>query len=949
MLKCLPLIFFSLVLGIPINAICSKVDSIRIDAINHEFSLSDSFFEIDQLDSALWHLSKIKKESLPLRDKSFLSRAYSDIGYLFALRNEFYKSIDNYNLAIQAGQKNEKIDSAFLGDQYYYIAYNYNALSDFDKSIKALKKSISFSVDKELELDKASTLSGIASNYFRKSDYDNALDFHNQALNIYNSNSNSTAVQKGNVCDEIAIIYYFKQEYVKALEYSQLAMNYFKNDDSDVFLKIKVLNNHALILIKNQLPDVALEILNHAEEIHISSQVERLRELTQFNTAFLNFSLNKYGLSKEQFLNVIEKYKSKYKNGHINIAKAYYYLSELELQHGNIKFAQEYNSLSLQSNVPEISLQGKDHKVLDETYVRSKRELVRVLEQKVRIENILLNDSRFNLERRANQILNYLKYAVRAVEELRMSYRHEGSQFFLAKESKDLFDTAVKVCYNIYSKSKSEKWIDEMYYFIEKSQSPLLLKSITAHNSKTVSPIFTLEKEVNINLAFYQNLWQKAIVQKDSAKVALYADYYYNFKNQKEDIIDTLKYEFPNYHKSIYEHEVPSIYEIQEILSPKQLYFQFYYSDSDLFQLVLTKDKKRVIKIENSDRLNQEVSSLLKMVQRKPTSASDSNLLERFESVSYSLYEKLFLENIRNTFNGLIVVANGQISQLPFEALISKKLNPTQTHDFLNYNYLIKNCAISYQPSASVFYRLSKPINRTSDQSYGFAPFIQNGKTDVTSVLPDSENEIGAVKRFKPFKIFTNKQATKNAFLNAASKSKILHLATHGRPSFENHLFSSLIFYPEEDSIENKLYAYELQNLKIPSELVILSACETGIGKLDRAEGALSLARSFFNAGSQSVIMSRWKINDRSTSQITQDFYAALEQKISKDKAMQEAINNYLQKNADQVTAHPYYWAGLALQGSLYPIQVNGGYISYLKYILLGIIILFLIGKFIKK
>ena len=119
------------------------------------------------------------------------------------------------------------------------------------------------------------------------------------------------------------------------------------------------------------------------------------------------------------------------------------------------------------------------------------------------------------------------------------------------------------------------------------------------------------------------------------------------------------------------------------------------------------------------------------------------------------------------------------------------------------------------------------------------------------------------------------------------------------------------------------LTASQIYNEKINSELVVLSACETGYGTIQKGEGIMSLSRAFTFAGASSTVMSLWEVPDQETSQIMQSFYSHLQKGELKSEALQNAKLDYLKNTNDALLKHPYYWAGFVITGDNTSIKTN--------------------------
>ncbi len=184
-----------------------------------------------------------------------------------------------------------------------------------------------------------------------------------------------------------------------------------------------------------------------------------------------------------------------------------------------------------------------------------------------------------------------------------------------------------------------------------------------------------------------------------------------------------------------------------------------------------------------------------------------------------------------------------------------------------------------------------------------------------------AEKEVTSISELMNGEVYCYDRATEKTFKEKAPNAGILHIATHAVVNDVNPLFSKLIFSPDPNSGEDGfLNTYELYNLKLKATMVVLSACNTGYGKLVRGEGIMSLARGFMYAGCPSLVISLWSVDDRSTSELMKSYYIRLVQGKSKDAALREAKLEFL-KNADEVKANPFYWSGMIFIGNTDPLQ----------------------------
>ena len=191
--------------------------------------------------------------------------------------------------------------------------------------------------------------------------------------------------------------------------------------------------------------------------------------------------------------------------------------------------------------------------------------------------------------------------------------------------------------------------------------------------------------------------------------------------------------------------------------------------------------------------------------------------------------------------------------------------------------------------------------------------------------------------------------ATEANFKKSSGNYTIIHLALHGLVNNKMPMKSGLVFTENGDTIEdNFLFAYELSNLNLNTNLLVLSACSTGDGSYQKGEGVLSLGRGFMYAGASSILTTLWQINDQSTQRIMQYFYQNLYEGMDKDLALKQAKISYMDE-AKGVIGHPVFWAAYVLIGDTGTVAIYSKHAFWWWWIPLGVILVGVLGFFIRK
>jgi len=184
--------------------------------------------------------------------------------------------------------------------------------------------------------------------------------------------------------------------------------------------------------------------------------------------------------------------------------------------------------------------------------------------------------------------------------------------------------------------------------------------------------------------------------------------------------------------------------------------------------------------------------------------------------------------------------------------------------------------------------------------------------------LPATKDEIEAISKIYPnTKVYTGDEASVDNLL-LVKNPKILHLATHGfyLKNEDTHplekaglAFSGAKRASKVGDTRGIITALKISTMDLHyTKLVVLSACESGLGDINNSDGVMNLSSAFIQAGVRSVIMSLWKIDDKATSILIEDFYA----NISKGQRYRKALREAKLKMIDK---HPFYWSSLIISG----------------------------------
>jgi CHAT domain-containing protein len=274
----------------------------------------------------------------------------------------------------------------------------------------------------------------------------------------------------------------------------------------------------------------------------------------------------------------------------------------------------------------------------------------------------------------------------------------------------------------------------------------------------------------------------------------------------------------------------------------------------------------------------------------------------------------------------LVIVPDGVLWQLPFQAL-----QPAPNH------YILEDYAISYSPSLTVLREMSKLRKREAQPIASLLAFGNPslGKQTAQRVkavsrdedlapLPEAEKEVEALRQLygaARSKVYVGAEAREDRIKTEAAQYGILHLATHGVLNDASPMYSHLVLSQTDGSAneDGLLETWEIMNLDLKARLVVLSACETARGRVTAGEGVIGLAWAVFVAGCPTTVVSQWKVDSASTTELMLEFHRRLHTQtvhaspdVSTSRALQQAAIKLLRSKEYR---HPFYWAGFVVVG----------------------------------
>ncbi|MEQ8475918.1 CHAT domain-containing protein [Fulvivirga sp.] len=778
--------------------------------------------------------------------------------YLRKGRNDLAE--EYFTKALEGAQSKEKRASALnnLGIVFWNGGHAEKAKEYILEALE-IRKSV-FGENHELTAASYNDLGLVISNI----DIDKSLTYYESAHKIYQQVLGDKNEKTAQALINIGISY-------RSLEFFGDATNNF---------------NDALKLWKELYPN------GHPNEAFIINNIGQTKQM-----------MNDLDGAKKEYEKALLIYMKFYGDKHPEVANTMNLIGSVYNIKGEFDMALSYYQKAMIANTTSFSSEDLELNPKSDDYLNANILVSSLYYKSEAFANLHYNKTlKFNDLKKSLDALSVCDTLIDVIRQLRTN---EADKLALGQIASTVYETGVTLCKGMGDVAvRKDEYYEKAFFFAEKSKSAVLLEAISDAQAKSFAGISTedlsREKDLKSELAFYENA---LIAEQNEDLKITYRSTLLALRQEYSEFVKTLETKYPEYYELKFNQTQPSVSQIQGKLKP----------DETLLSYFLTSNTNRIFTFEITD-------SKFK-IHSEPKSEDFSRYLAGFRNGIYFrdkavylstgnlLYEQLIPKRLDKNTKHLIIIPYGQLSTIPFEALLTD--DPKDEGNYSSYPFLVRNYDISYYYSSTLFL-IQKAANVEENSAFLCAPIVFKDLAD----LPGTAREVEGLSTALTKKGITSKailldDANESLIKNSDFKQyKYLHFATHGVVD-EDNPSQSRIFLNPKDLEDGSLFSGEIYNLNLKSDLVTLSACETGLGKLTQGEGVIGLSRALLYAGANNIIVSLWKVSDQSTSDLMIDFYS---QNQDTDYALplRTAKLNLLAK---EKYAEPYYWAPFILIG----------------------------------
>ncbi len=826
-----------------------------------------------------------------------LAMVYSNIGTIYQEKG-YYRDALPYHLKALA------INTHILGKDHPDLAINYNNLAllyendnDLEKANEYYKKTLSLDIKTLGAHHKyvADDYYNIGANFIRMEKYEKALDYLAKSRKI---------VKK---------VFGEKSEYMADI-YNNEGICHYKQGN----------NKKALALFVK-----SISVLNG-----LSDNLENKKADTYFNQADVFFALGQNEQAKRMYHEGVRLMIKSVGQYGPDVAKYYIGLARVYIREKKYDRALTYSHKAINT------LFYKEHKRKAPMHY-----LTESMSDKMMARSLELRGDAFHglyIREGKHSLLDTALYswekALNVLEKSQETISRAESKLHLGRQISLLLEKIIDKTYESHEQLKSPLTVGELYIHSEKKRARVLHQALMSLKARAFAGVHpeTLEslRENRKAKSYYVSLLarlEEASNRDGQRERDKLQNQLFMINSRIDSLENLIAQKYPEYKRLTNIQEIAGVHEIQHLLSDSTLLLEYALTREYLYIFAVRRDSIALTVKPAGSVLRKQIKDFIISIRKYDR--------DKYQKLSRELYYGLVrpVAGSLKDISRLLIIPDEELSMLPFEALRNG-----------SGNYLIEKYAVSYGFSATLWAARKKKGSALTGAGFlGIAPGFEtknspsaflsalsrvfrsadstlwrditvNGKTFQS--LPHSKEEVnGIASMFRKQKynaeVFTGAAATEGNLRRKASGKAFIHIATHGIMDNRHPRLSALFFYPpdsvnmEDDGV---LYAGEAYNLQMNPDLLVLSACESGLGMLAKGEGLLSITRGFFYAGARNIVVSLWKVADKSTSGLMQSFYKYVLQGQSYAGALRRAKLDMLKNPA---THFPRDWAGFVLIG----------------------------------
>ncbi|HEX8736860.1 MAG TPA: CHAT domain-containing protein [Pyrinomonadaceae bacterium] len=857
-----------------------------------------------------------------------LAQALFSAGDFFYFRDDLIKSLNSYKQSIEYWKKTGDLigeGKALLSLGYLLVKQN-----DYNSGLETFKSALSTFRQINDKRGEAFSYTSIGATLMLMNEKQNALEHYKKAEKLFHDDLDFT--EKAALSNDIGAIYGEYGDWKLSLNYRKTAFRLFQKID----------NLYGQLHTLPSLGNLSSYLHEDADALDYFRQAEALAVKLEdsFTAGVISEDLGNHFFDRRDFEKALFYYKKSLRSFNKDIHKrqlseVYYRMGRIYKETNNSELSKQFLSASLKLN----------HQVKDNF---SEAETVFQLAE---IQNS---------EGKNADALDSVKRSLAITESLYSDVLNSKLKTAYFSNVFDRYELYINLLMKMHNQSPGGNYAIEALQAAEKSRARLMLEKLSLSeadfNKDADAETVRREKEIRVLLNTKSDKLtdllsgdaEKSEIDKISGEIN-------ELENELEEIKANLKQNSPIY--SAIKNPAPfDVGEFQnEILDENSLLLEFSFGAKESYLWLVGKNEIDSYVLAPRAEIESRIENLRALLAA-PREIKQGEAIEdfqqrinesekAFEREALALSEMLFGQ-IAGKLPGkrLIIVPDGKLHYFPVSALPLPNAETSASILYTNETVyepsaqtltLLKKSR-NDSPAAKKFLVFSDPVFSNDDARLsGTGKTAENASSVETTAtgklrfaeslnslsrLPASKTEADSIIEIiggSPEDSFSGFEANRERLLNAeTSDYKIIHFATHGLINEQRPQLSGIVlsrFDKDGRQIDESIRLHDIYGLNLNADLVVLSACNTGLGKEVKGEGLMSLNNAFLQVGAKAVVSSLWKVRDEATEELMKDFYQGLtSKKLTSSAALRQA---QIKLSQNPQYKSPFFWAAFTIQG----------------------------------
>ena len=742
-------------------------------------------------------------------------------------------------------------------------------------------------------------LNNLGSYYIKFGNYSKAIGYYEKSLETQDEKNQDMADYLNN----IGTIYKYLGNYDKALEYFTKALNIDKQFGDEKTASMALNNIGITFRLKS--------LLN-------SNKEDAYRALGYYFDSLKLAKKNQYAETEIEVLNNIGSVNSFLGNNHESLK---YFNTAYE----KAEQIQDIEAMGMiLNNIGIVHYNQGNYEESTKYYQRAIELAMRIERGQILWEAYLELANAYKEQNKYKEALESYKNSIKIIEDMRSQIKLEELKASFLGTDKRIkpYQNLIDLLVTLHHSAPEKGYDSEAFDYLERAKARAFLDSLELSKvdiSGSISPeLKNRETELMKDIS---NIYTKLLAAELSPEEK---NAFNERLKDKENELESLKREIRIKSPAYADLKYPGIITLEEtqknLLDGNTAFLAYSIGEKRSYAFAITKKGLKIFPIPSREDIYNLVKDYREIIQDK------ENL--NFKP-GYSLYCSLVLPGLDKNIKNIIFIPDDFLHALPFEALVTEETKN---------RWLIEDYKIAYAPSVSSLWEIIKrkrlngkkramDLLAVGDPDYGSSE-TNSGGNDIFQNFYSSKafnfyrlkysgieiERISSLFKNSKRTVYQRDLASEEQVINLSLDNyKIIHFAAHSIIDDKRPARSSIVLKLDDDPEQDGfLQMREIFNLKLNSDLVTLSACQTGWGQLIRGEGIEGLNRAFFYAGSSSILMSLWAVNDQATYQLMERFYIHLRSSQPIMNALRKAK---LEMMTSDTLSHPYYWAGFIISG----------------------------------